>query len=225
MKYKVLAVVAHSDDESIGIGGTLARHSLSGDKVFAISLTNGVSSRKCFNESDIEDRNKAAKKASSILGFEWLESGMFPDNEMDTVSLLKVAQEIESAKDKVNPDIIYTHSFSDLNIDHQIINKAVLIAFRPQPNEIYKEIRTFEVASSTEYSYKNTSGFFYPNLFVNIKNTWSLKEKALKCYENELREKPHPRSLNGIKNLALLRGNQCGLELAEGFEVVRRILR
>ena len=42
----VLIVVAHTDDETLGMGGTIYRHSLSGDKVFAMSLTDGVGSRE-----------------------------------------------------------------------------------------------------------------------------------------------------------------------------------
>ena len=51
MKEKnILIVVAHSDDETIGMGGTIKRHHENGDKVYAISMTDGVSSRK-ENES------------------------------------------------------------------------------------------------------------------------------------------------------------------------------
>ena len=42
----ILFVVAHTDDETIGSGGTIARHKLLGDKVYAMSFTDGISSRK-----------------------------------------------------------------------------------------------------------------------------------------------------------------------------------
>ena len=38
-----------------------------------------------------------------------------------------------------------------------------------------------------------------------------------------MREYPHSRSLKGLENLARLRGNQCGVELAESFEIIRKI--
>ena len=40
-----------------------------------------------------------------------------------------------------------------------------------------------------------------------------------------MRESPHARSLEGIENLARLRGNQCGVKLAESFEILRKIDR
>ena len=45
-KNKILFVVAHTDDETIGSGGTIAKHNSKGDKVFAMSFTDGISSRK-----------------------------------------------------------------------------------------------------------------------------------------------------------------------------------
>ncbi|MCS7307970.1 MAG: hypothetical protein NZ526_05405 [Aquificaceae bacterium] len=46
----------------------------------------------------------------------------------------------------------------------------------------------------------------------------------MKYYSSEIRNYPHPRSPEGIENLARLRGMQVGAEYAEGFKLVRRIL-
>ena len=43
----------------------------------------------------------------------------------------------------------------------------------------------------------------------------------MRAYENELRVSPHPRSLEGIKALALLRGNASGYKYAEAFKIYR----
>ena len=40
-----------------------------------------------------------------------------------------------------------------------------------------------------------------------------------------MRSKPHSRSLEGLENLAKIRGNQSGLKKAEAFEVLRKIIR
>ena len=225
MSERVLIIVAHSDDESLGMGGTIVRHILDGDNVFAIALTNGVEARNKIEKNDIKLRKKASEEASLVLGFKWLNTKLFPDNKMDIVPILEVVKEVEIIKEKINPTIVYTHSYSDLNIDHQIVNRSVMTAFRPQPQEIFKEIRTFEIPSSTDYGHQKLAGIFSPNLYINITKTWHLKEKALNCYSQEMRDAPHPRSIEGLKNLALLRGNQSGVPLAECFEVLRRIER
>jgi len=70
---------------------------------------------------------------------------------MDTVPILDVVKLIEKAKSFINPDIIYTHSRADLNIDHKIVNQVTITSFRPQTNEKWTEIRLFETPSSTEW--------------------------------------------------------------------------
>ncbi len=159
------------------------------------------------------------------MGLEWLEGGSFPDNAMDTVGLLDVAKVIERAKTLTKPTIIYTHSSADLNIDHRIVSQATLTAFRPQPNEVWEEIRTFEVASATDYGHKSITREFTPNLYVDISETWQTKLAALKEYSMEMREPPHTRSFDGLENLAKYRGNQVGLPCAEAFEIIRKVDR
>ena len=148
-------IVAHPDDETIGMGGTISKLVKDGDSVDVISMTDGVSSRTKSSSFEIEERQKSAKHASEILGFRWFKQLNFPDNAMDTVALIDVIKEIELAKEELCPDVIYTHSAADLNVDHRITLEATLTAFRPQPTEKYTEIISFEVQSSSEYGHKS----------------------------------------------------------------------
>ena len=223
MSLRVLVFVAHSDDEAIGMGGTIKRHVNRGDNVKVVSMTDGVSSRKDIKKKDTIKRLDSSIESSNILGFKWLNTYNFSDNSMDSYPILEIIKCIEKNKNKFQPDIIYTHSGADLNIDHAILAKAVLTAFRPQPSEICKEIRLFEVASSTDFGANIITGSFSPNLFIDISETWKEKALALKAYNSEMREYPHSRSIDGIKNLAKRRGNQVGLNMAEAFEVIRKV--
>ena len=220
---KILIIVAHPDDETIGCGGTIAKHVHNKDKVFCVSFTDGVSSRGASNINK-KKRVTSKLKASKILGFNWINNThVFKDNQLDTYPLIKFVKIIEKIKKKINPDIIYTHNSSDLNIDHKVISNATSVAFRPQPNEKFRKIIAFEIPSSTDYS--NEDFFFRPNHWVNISNYWKIKEKALNAYGQEMKKKPHSRSHEGIKNLAKFRGNQSGLDLAESFKIIRSIKR
>ena len=121
--------------------------------------------------------------------------------------------------------MIYTHSSADLNVDHRIVNQSVLTAFRPQDGEKWEEIRSFEVPSSTEYGHKSVTNFFMPNLYIDITKHIERKIIAIDNYHKEVRNYPHPRSLESVRNLAKYRGNQVGLFYAESFEVLRKIER
>ena len=219
----VLAVVAHPDDETIGMGGMIQRHVSVGDMVHVISLTNGVGSRTDVAEIDGQRRLISARKAADTLGFSWHANFDFEDNALDARSLLEIVRVIERVKSDVQPTIVHTHSFSDLNIDHTAVARAVLTAFRPLPGEPCKEIRLFEVRSATDYGVDSLSRAFRPNLYVDISQEWSHKLSALECYASEIRPFPHARSVQAIRSLAETRGSQVGLRMAEAFEVVRRI--
>ena len=219
----VLIIVSHSDDESISMAGTICKHVNRGDKVYVMSMTDGVSSRNEIIKDSIKKRREASIKASKILGFEWAECFNFGDNLMDKYPLLDVVKAIETNKQDYKPSIVYTHSISDLNIDHRVVANAALTAFRPQPMEICREIRLFETASATDYGNSVITGSFAPNLFVVISNHGVFKKKALIAFCDEMRDYPHSRSIEGIKNLAKIRGNQVGLYLAEAFQVIRKL--
>jgi LmbE family N-acetylglucosaminyl deacetylase len=161
----ILVIVAHTDDEAIGLGGTIARHVEQGDRVFGLSMTNGLGSRDITDQKKLNERANAASRASKKIGLQWLDACSFPDNAMDTVPLLSVIKEIEKAKQIVKPTLIYTHSPADLNIDHRIVSQATITAFRPQPDEDCLEIRLFEVASATDYGHRSVTDIFSPNLW------------------------------------------------------------
>ncbi|AIQ95514.1 PIG-L deacetylase family protein [Prochlorococcus sp. MIT 0604] len=222
-KNRVLVVVAHPDDETIGMGGTIRKHINQGDDVFVIAMTDGTGSRDSFNKEDILKRVNSSNIASDLLGFKWLERFNFKDNMLDNEPLLEIIKLIEKSKKMIQPNLVYSHCGGDLNIDHRVVVNAVLTAFRPQPNDSCSEIRLFEISSATDFGNEFITGKFYPNLFVDISNTWDDKEKSLLAYEEELRDFPHSRSLEGIKNLANLRGNQVGLKMAEAFQIIRKI--
>ena len=219
-KKKVLICVAHRDDETIGCGGTISKHVANGDKVYCLSMTDGVSARIKKRNNDEKIRLQNSIKASKILGFNWIDiNEQFEDNEMDKVSLLSVIKIIEKVKNKINPDIVYTHFDEDLNVDHRIVSQAVQTAFRPIKGEKVEKIIFFEVLSSTDYSSKN----FIPNYFNNITKYWEKKNKALKAYGDEIKKTQTSRNLEGVKNLATYRGNFCGHKYVEAFKLLREI--
>ena len=222
MSKNVLIVAAHPDDEVLGCGGTIAKHSLQGDKVHVVFMTDGIKSRTKFSDKDIINRAEASKSVKTILNIETINSLGFQDNQMDNVSLLQIVQKLEGIIIKIKPTIIYTHHYGDLNVDHQLTYEAVMTACRPLPNFIVKEIYGFEVLSSTEWS--NSQKFiFKPNYFVDISKYLFKKISAAKAYNEEMRDPPHSRSIKHIEVLAQHRGYTVGVEMAEAFQVYRLI--
>ena len=151
-KKKILVVAAHPDDELLGCGGTLALLSKK-NKIFTLFFTDGVSARKVKNSKNVEKRKENSLKSLKIIGIKKSKFLNFPDNELDKVPLLKITKEIEIIIKNFKPDTIFTHSNADLNIDHEIISRAVVTATRPKPNFCVKNILLFETLSSTEWNF------------------------------------------------------------------------
>ena len=222
---KILIIAAHPDDEVLGCGSTVARLNKEGHAIYTLILGEGVTSRDNIRnrekrENEIIDLKGYAEKANKILGVKKVFFHDFPDNRFDTVPFLDIVKVIEKIKNQIKPEIIFTHYEKDLNIDHQITYKAVITATRPLREETVKEVYSFEIPSSTEWSYPLS---FSPNAFYDISETMDIKLKALEEYKSELKEYPHPRSLKGIKLIAKTWGMKVGLNYAEAFKCVRII--
>ena len=219
MSETVLVVAAHADDEALGCAGTILKHVASGDKVHLVFLTDGTSARQGSGNDKVA-RSDACSIAARSMGVSTVTQFDFPDNSMDSVPLINIVREIEQKIVELKPSIIYTHFHNDLNIDHSICNRAVLTACRPQPDMPVKCIYSFEVLSSTEWVDPNSTTFV-PNVFVDITDTLQYKLKILESYEYEIRESPHSRSFEGVRNLAGYRGHSVGVRYAEAFMLVR----
>lgn len=223
---RVLGVVAHPDDEVLGMGGTLARHADNGDDVHVCFLSDGVTSRHDDLtpevKAEIEGRKASAREACDILGVS-ASYYQLPDNQFDTVPLLDIVQIVESEINEQRPDILYTHHHGDLNIDHELTVRATTTATRPLRDSPVDRVLAGEVLSSTEWSVPEPSNAFQPTTFVDISDVLGQKLDALAAYEEELREHPHPRTVENVRRNAKLWGAKSGVDAAEPFELLRSV--
>ena len=64
---------------------------------------------------------------------------------------------------------------------------------------------------------------FMPNYFVDIEEYAEQKYKAFACYSTELREYPHPRSVQYLCETDKAAGLEVGLLAAEEFVLLRKL--
>lgn len=223
---RIAVIVAHPDDEVLGCGGTIRRHTLAGDEVRTIALADGETSREeGAGEKKIAARMAKMKAAAKILGVAKHFAHRLPDNRLDGVSLLDLVKLVEGHIRKFAPSVVYTHYAGDLNVDHRRVHQAVLTACRPQPGAPVQSILLFEIPSSTEWQAATNGSGFAPNYFVDISETLEAKLRALRAYDDEMRPWPHARSYQAVEHLARWRGATVGCAAAEAFIVGRDIWR
>jgi len=203
----VLIVVAHPDDEVLGVGGTSLRHAENGDTVFTLIMCNP-------RDAD----NFEMISAGDLLKTDKVFNMQYPDQQLEQEKFTDIVTDIEGVIEKYNINIVYTHTHKDLNRDHQIVNEAVLVATRPIPESKITKVLAFETPSSTEWNFNSS---FSPNYFIDITGTIIIKLKALAAYVSEIRQYPHPRSIENVENLSRIRGCSIGYRNAEAFEVIR----
>ena len=235
---KILVLAAHPDDEVLGMGGTIKKLSKKGNDIKIIFMSTGILSRRKIetkvskqvftkdwmkkNANKIKNLRDDAKKAGKILGVNEIEFMDFPDNEMDMVSTLMITKSIENSIKDFKPNVIYTTPQNDVNVDHQKVFASTLVATRPYKNSILQEVISYEIPSSTEWFFPSQ---FSPNIFVDISKEFTSKIKAIKAYKTEIREFPHPRSIEALEVITKRWGSVSGFNYAEAFRLVRTLIK
>jgi N-acetylglucosamine malate deacetylase 1 len=217
---RAFVVGAHPDDEVLGCGGLIARLVEDGAQVRVVVLCGATTSRTEDSGPPPHERLKEFERAMAVLGVSNFHRLERPDNRLDTVPLLDLIQSIELLARDWEPDLVLTHDASDLNMDHRIAHQATITAFRPLPGRGPMRIWAFEVLGSTAWQDPGLARF-QPTVYVDIEGQLNTKLRAMECYATELREPPHPRSLEGIRTLAHFRGHEMGKQAAEAFHAVR----
>jgi len=209
---KVAFIIAHPDDEVLGVGGTIARHTQQNDQVVVIVATVARYGRPTL---DLVRASATELGVNDIraLGLPYMDLARDP---------LKLAQSIEPIIVAFQPEAVYTHWHGDLNSDHRAIAQAVLVACRPIGNHAPRRVLEFETPSSTEWSFSES---FRPTIFIDIEATLPAKLAAFLHYTDEMRDPPHPRSVSCLEARARYWGQIAGLVAAEPFVLVREVVR
>lgn len=218
MKKNVLVIAAHPDDEVLGCGGAIALHTQAGHYVTVVIVCEGESLR--YGAGGVRQRDHI-RAAAEKLGVRDVRTLGFPDQRLDTLTLTEIITPLEEVTREVRPNVVYCQYGGDINRDHQMLFQAALVAIRPTESFV-EAVYAFDTASSTEWAYPRS---FVPDTWLDISSTLAIKLEAMACYESELRDYPHPRSLPALENRANAWGNQCCLSAAEVFMTVRRVLR
>lgn len=216
----VLIVVAHPDDEVLGVGGTAFTMAQRGDTVTSCILVGSAAARADRPAPD--ELAADTKEAQSVLGAGDPIIGHFPNMKLNTVPHIDVVKFIERAMLETQPDVVFTHHPGDINDDHRqtalACQAAARMAQRRDTGPRLRGLYFMEVLSATDWAFRGGSQPFVPDTFVEIgPSGLQAKLAALEAYRGVMRPYPHPRSREAIEGLALYRGAQAGMDRAEAF--------
>lgn len=215
---KVLVFAPHNDDEVLGVGGTIAKYVKEGYEVIVCEVTSGK------DKELLEKIKNEALAAHKVLG---VSETMFL--ELPVVGLADIPTKVLNQAffdvvKKVKPNIAYIPHKGDMHIDHTMVAEAAMVALRPNNNPQLKAIYAYETLSETEWNIPSADNLFVPNVWSDITETIDIKLKSMECYQSQLYEFPHPRSLEAIESLSKVRGSTICVNNAESFMLIRGIL-
>lgn len=224
---KVLVVAPHADDETIGMGGTMAKYARSGAKVVVAVMTgHGEDGPHPLWTREVWTRVRGElQQACGILGVEEIIFEEIPAVGVVDQPIWKINHITGSVIERVRPDILYVPFLFDLHKDHREIFHSFSVHWRahlPLGHSI-REVYTYEVPSETHLNFPYVEQGFIPNRYVDVSDFIDVKMKALACYASQTQPHPGARSLEAIRALATWRGAQIGVEAAEAFVTVRQL--
>lgn len=220
---RILVVAAHPDDEILGMGGTIAKHTQYDQaEVRILCLTDGSSTQYPGDTDKLHQKKDEAIKAADMLGVSRYIHKDLPDMRLDQVPHVEINQVVETVIDELKPHTVYV-VHPDLNLDHQAVFRSVVVATRPRPGSPVARVLTYGALSSVEWT-PPFEASFRPNWYSDITETINYKLEAFACYSTEERDWPHPRSARAIRAHAQACGTTVGVEFAEPFMLVRNVV-
>ncbi len=218
---RILVVAPHPDDETLGVGGTIAKYTAQGDDVLVLTVSGHLP--PLYSREDYDKTVSEARTAFDLLGVSRSEFLEIPATMIGELPLHEVNGMISKIVNEFNPEIVFC-PYPDRHIDHRLVFDSVMVATRPVGiGKDIKIVAAYETLSETHWNAPHIEPNFTPNWVVDISEYLEKKLDALRCYESQISESSGPRSIQAVEALAKFRGTQSGFGFGEGFHIVRML--
>ena len=214
---KILFIFAHPDDEAYGPAGTIHKLANAGHSVTVVSMCKGD---RPGSEEVSTGRMAGFEKSCMALGAAPI-IFLGSDCKLEYCDTLK---QIEEVVNDLEPEVVYTHSISDIHKDHRLVAECVMVATRPKPGSSIKELYMCELPSSTDWAFGQLGGSFVPNTYVDVSMEIYKKQQVMGYYTTETYDYPDARSIESIESFAMYRGKQVGMHRAEAFKQIFKLV-
>lgn len=224
MAGSILVIAPHADDETLGVGGTIARRVLEGREVHVAVITGpGTAAHPIWPAETWERVRAEAREAMAVLGVAGLHFENVPAALVADQPTWQLNNTIGTVIERLRPETLYVPFAFDLHKDHREIFHAASVAWRSSSpvGRGIRQVYCYEVPSETHWNAPYLEAAFTPNTWVDITAQLDTKLRALACYESQIRPAPDARSLEAVRALGVWRGSQQAMAAAEAFVAIR----
>ncbi len=208
----ILVVAVHPDDETLGCGGTLLRARALGHPVHWLLAT------KC------DARREALARVQQAFGFASTHELAFAPGRLDQVPRIELVQALAAVIVQVRPRTLFLPFHADVHSDHRVAFAAAWSCTKSFRYPFVASVLMMETISETEFAPPLAANAFLPNAFVDISAHLERKLEILHLYEGEVGVHPFPRSDDGVRAQAALRGATAGCRYAEAFALLKAVV-
>ncbi len=219
----VLVAAPHPDDETLGCGGTLLRHRLEGDRLHWVLFTEMRESYG-FSPEQVRVRSAEVAAVAARFGFASVRSLGLAPSRLDAEPIAQIIAEFSQIVAEIGAEVLYVPYRGDAHTDHAVVFDAAAACTKWFRFPTIRRVLAYETLSETEASLNPDTRGFRPSVFVNISAFIEEKLAIMNLYASEAGEFPFPRSEQGLRALAAMRGVASGFAAAEAFMLLRERL-
>ncbi|MBM3134820.1 MAG: hypothetical protein FJZ89_05955 [Chloroflexi bacterium] len=211
---RVLVFAAHSDDEIIGPGGTIAKLSDQGKEVVVVTFTGGETSYQKGQSPDEMQRlrRQEAEACNRILGIR--RRILLGKPTQGVVNDRETYQQCVRIIREMRPDVIFTHYREDKHRDHRAVS-AITDEARWKASENVLGDMGAPWYTPQLYFYEVLELCTHPSLVVDISDTFERKLEAMRTQASQMPVLPG--IMDYIEGLAKVRGYLRGTDYGEAF--------
>lgn len=211
---RILVFAAHSDDEIIGPGGTIAKFAGQKSLVNLVVFTSGDTAYTNINEKNkiTAIRKDENKQSCRILGIRNKIDLNLPCQGL--VNNRELYQKCVGIIRDFKPDLILTHYGRDKHRDHRVVSEVTEEARWKASENVLADLGKPWYCDHL-FFYEICELFTSPSIVIDITKTYRKKIEAMKSQKSQL--KVLPGMLDYLEGLAKTRGYLCGKKYAECF--------
>jgi LmbE family N-acetylglucosaminyl deacetylase len=220
----VLVIAAHPDDETLGCGGTILKHTAAGDAVTWLIATQAHEPQ--WPRELIEAKSREVSAVAEAYGIARTVKLGLPTVKLETLPQIEIMEKVRAVVVETRPEIVYLVHGGDIHTDHAALFTAVMGVLKPFHLAKFgtRRILSYEIISSTDQAPPFMHRAFLPNVFSEITAQIDRKIEIMNLFASETQPDPMPRGPEAIRALARVRGATICAPYAEAFILLREIV-
>lgn len=208
MSKRILVISPHADDEILGCGGYLVHQRDLGSEIHIAYATIGIKGdpmREIGRVAEAANVCKRLNASHQILVENY-------DGELDMVPTRFFVTQFDAIFDSFQPDEVFVN-YPSWHQDHKKVYDSAMAALRFRRGFMPKFVALYEYPFVLNQNIHVGGGLWYHGI------TDSMDEKIdiFSLYKSQIKDPPSPLNPDGVKQLAMVRGAECGEKYAELF--------